>query len=237
VAKIIVYSGEPEQYFSFITSEAYLSLKRYMDFRELHGERISGESWVVRDQWQKISKTHGHRIGLAGLPKKLNSEGIRRLIYDAWKIKGVLTIHELNSLEKNHPFKSSHGFRKFFQTQCEMVMKSEDVEILMGHGASKRGLKANYYRPKENYLLEQYLKVSDLLTIDEENKLKTQVKELTKKNNEKDYMINVTLMEKDKEVENLKKQDKIKEDALVKLSDQVMLLMKDMQVMKNKDKL
>ena len=88
-AKIIVYAGEPEQYFSFITSEAYQSLKNYIDFRALHGEKVSGESWLIRDQWQKISKTHGHRIGLAGLPKRLNAEGIRRLIYDAWKIKGV----------------------------------------------------------------------------------------------------------------------------------------------------
>jgi hypothetical protein len=115
------------------------------------------------------------------------------------------------------------------------VIKSEDVEILMGHGSSKRGLKANYYRPKENYLLEQYLKVSDQLTINEENKLKKQVKELAKKNNEKEYMLNVAMMQKDKEVEDLKKQDKIKEEALVKLSDQVMILMKEMQSIKNND--
>lgn len=156
-AKIIVYAGEPEQYFSFITLEAYLTLKSYMDFRQLHGEKISGESWLIRDQWQKISKTHGHRIGLAGLPKRLNAEGIRRLIYDAWKIKGVISIHDIESEEKHHPFKSSHGFRKFFQTQCEMMIKSEDVEILMGHGSSKRGLKANYIT---NYLSEFNVKPS-----------------------------------------------------------------------------
>ncbi len=63
----------------------------------------------------------------------------------------------------------------------------------MGHGSSKRGLKDNYYRPKEEYLLEQYLKVVDLLTISEENKLKKEVKELEKKNKEKEYMINVAL--------------------------------------------
>jgi uncharacterized C2H2 Zn-finger protein len=40
-AKIIVYAGEPEQYFSFITSEAYKSLKNDMDFRELHGDKIA----------------------------------------------------------------------------------------------------------------------------------------------------------------------------------------------------
>jgi hypothetical protein len=38
-----------------------------------------------------------------------------------------------------------------------MVIKSEDVEILMGHGSSKRG-KANYYRPKEDTYLNNILK-------------------------------------------------------------------------------
>ena len=41
-AKIIVYAGEPEQYFSFITPEAYNSLKEWMDYRASYGERING---------------------------------------------------------------------------------------------------------------------------------------------------------------------------------------------------
>ena len=163
-AKLIVYYQEPEQYNTYISPEAYFSLKSYIDFRELHGEKISGESWLIRDQWQKMSKTHGHRIGQATMPKKLDAEGIRRLIYDAWRIQGVISVRTSDSEGKNH-FKSSHGFRKFFQTQCEMIIKSEDVEILMGHGSSSRGLKANYYRPKDEYLLQQYLKVVDLVTI------------------------------------------------------------------------
>ena len=202
-AKLIVYDGEHEQYFSFITNEAYHALKSYMDFRELHGEKITGESWLMRDQWQKIDKDHGHRIGLAGKPKKFDAEGIRRLIYDAWKVQGVITIHDSKSEEKHHPFKSSHGFRKFFETQCERVIKSEDVEIMMGHGASKRGLKANYYRPKEEYLLEQYLKASDLLTINDSQKLKKKVEELSEKNQEKDYLIKGKLLEKDEQINQL----------------------------------
>ena len=122
-----------------------------MDFRELHGEKISGESWLIRDQWQKISKTHGHRIGQATMPKKLDAEGIRRLIYDAWKIQGVISVHDSNSEEKIIHFKSSHGFRKFFQTQCEMIIKSRCGNS-NGTWFFKRGLKANYYRPKEEYL-------------------------------------------------------------------------------------
>ena len=81
-------------------------------------------------------------------------------------------------------------------------------------------------------LLEYDLKAVNLLTTSEENKLKTQVKELTKKNNEKEFVLNVAMMQKDKEVEDLRKQDKIKEEALIRLSDQVMLLMKDIQRIK-----
>ncbi len=202
-AKIVVYAGEPEQYFSFITPEAYQALKSYIGFRELHGEKISGESWLIRDQWQKINKTHGHRIGLAGKPKKLDAEGIRRLLYDSWKVQGVITNKNSDSEEKHHPFKSSHGFRKFFETHCEMVMKSEDAEILMGHGSSRRGLKANYYRPKENHLLDQYLKVVNSLTINEENKLKSKISALLDESQKNDNIINKKIDDKETQIKQL----------------------------------
>lgn len=218
-AKIIVYYGEPEQYFSYITPEAYYALKNYMDFREIHGEKIDGESWLMRDQWLKISKSHGHRIGQAGKPGKFDSEGIRRLIYDSWKVQGILTVHDSSSKEKHQPFKSSHGFRKFFETQCELVLKSVDVEILMGHGFSKRGLKANYYRPSENYLLEQYLMVVNLLTINEESKIKQQIKTLELKDKLSQDLINEKLKEKD--------------DAYSVLSDLVMKLTDKVQKLEN----
>jgi hypothetical protein len=34
-AKIIVYAGEPEEYFSFITPEAYFELEKWMKYRVL----------------------------------------------------------------------------------------------------------------------------------------------------------------------------------------------------------
>ncbi len=50
-AKVIVYAGETEQYYSFITPEAYNALKEWMDFRSSYGEKIIGESWIMRDMW------------------------------------------------------------------------------------------------------------------------------------------------------------------------------------------
>jgi len=229
-AKLEVYAGEDDEYFTFITPEAFTALKDYMEFRELHGEKIIGDSWLIRDTWQKIDKRHGHRIGLAKYPKKMDSEGIRRMIYDAWKVQGL--IQKLESENRNHDFKSSHGFRKFFQTHAMQVMYSSNVELLMGHSSSM-GLTKNYYKPTEKMLLDDYIKAVDLLTISNIRlRLEKQVKELSEKSKDSEYIIKAKLMEKDQQVQDLKKLDKSKEKSLAALSDKVMKLMIEVQQLK-----
>jgi hypothetical protein len=34
-----------------MTPEAYSSIKEWMDFRESHGEKITSDSWIMRDLW------------------------------------------------------------------------------------------------------------------------------------------------------------------------------------------
>ncbi|HET9807113.1 MAG TPA: hypothetical protein VFP49_09410, partial [Nitrososphaeraceae archaeon] len=55
-AKIIVYAGDDEEYFSFITPEAYLELEKWMQYRQDSGEEIHGNSWVMRKLWDKKKK-------------------------------------------------------------------------------------------------------------------------------------------------------------------------------------
>jgi len=170
-AKIIVYAGDEEEYFTFITSEAYSELEKWMTYRSGCGELINEKSWVMRHLW---NTKKGHMQCFVTAPKKLKSAGVKRLMEDALWTQGIRTKLELG--KKRHEFQADHGFRKWFKTRCELVgMKSINVEILMSHSI---GIGDCYYRASETELLNDYLKATEFLTINDKEKLKSVVKKL-----------------------------------------------------------
>jgi hypothetical protein len=182
-AKITVYDGEPEQYFSFVTPEAYNALIEWMDFRANQGEKITAESWLMRDLWNTghilvNSKNSNLKKGTSGnvsMPKKAGADSIRMIFTRAWRIQNIRSYTlDMNS-KRRHEFKTTHSFRKFFETRALEKMKLLNVKILMGHDT---GLEKSYYRPTEKELLQDYLNVVDLLTINDENRLKRRIEKL-----------------------------------------------------------
>ena len=166
-AKLLVYAGYDEQYFTFISPEAFHELKKWMELRENTGEKITGDSWMMRDLWN----SENYSRGLITVPKKLSSLGVKRLIERALKGQGIRKKLPLG--QKRHEFQADHGFRKFFKTHAEQNMKPINVETLMGHST---GISDSYYRPNENELLNDYLKAIPELVILPENRQKLGIK-------------------------------------------------------------
>jgi hypothetical protein len=229
-AKIIVYAGEHDEYYSFITPEAYNSLLDWIKFREEYGEKVTEESWLMRDIWQTTNVNYGAKWGLATCPKKLNSYAIKRILERGLWCQGLRKT--LENGEKRHEYKAAHGFRKFYKTRTEQVMRPLNVEITLGHDI---GLSGSYYKPTEKEVLEDYLKAVDLLTINNNQKvLEKQITELKENSKDNEYIIKAKLQEKDEQIQELKKNDKVKEDALASLSDQLLFLTERIQEIERK---
>lgn len=229
-AKTIVYAGEHDEYYSFITPEAYSSLLDWIKFREEYGEKVSQESWLMRDIWQTTNVKYGAKWGLATCPKKLNSYAIKRILERGLWSQGLRKI--LENGEKRHAYKAAHGFRKFYKTRTEQVMRPLNVEITLGHDI---GLSGSYYKPTEKEVLEDYLKAVNLLTINSTEKiLEKEIIELKENSKDNEYIIKLKLQERDEQIQELKKNDKIKEDALTYLSDQLLFLTERIQEIERK---
>jgi hypothetical protein len=161
-AKMLVYAGQNEgkkkQYMSRISAQAYYALVEWMDYRKKHGEQISGERWIMRDLWQTTNVKYGANLGLATYPKQLKLNGIKSLLHRALWQQGIRV-----STAKRHPFKMTHGYRKFAMSHAEQGgMKSINVKVLMGHSI---GVEDSYYRPQEQDISEDYKKAIPSLTV------------------------------------------------------------------------
>jgi hypothetical protein len=201
-AKILVYSGEDEEYFSFISKSAYYALKDWMDFRAKSGEQIDEKSWLMRDLWD--TSTPQVR-GLITTPKKLKSSGIKRLIERALIAQGLRK--RLEDGSKRHPYQAVHSLRKWFKTRCELGgMKPINIEKLLSHSI---GISNSYYRPTENELLEDYLRAADFLSIDKEHRLQKQLNEYKQKSQQDSYIIKGKLQERDELIHRIQNQHEI----------------------------
>jgi hypothetical protein len=99
---------------------------------------------------------------------------------DNEKIVTSMTAHAIR--QDYNRLLHSIGIRKYFKIKAEKLI---NVEILMGHSV---GISDSYYKPTENQLLQDYLRVVDALTISEEKQLRHEVEKLKVANAEIDFM-------------------------------------------------
>lgn len=189
--QINVYSGSREEYYCFCSIECALAIDSYLGYRDRFSERLTSESPLIRNQFDPNDSFQ------VRYPRRLSYRTIANLL-DALLIKsGVHTV--AHSTEGSGPLHGrerksvsrSHGFRKFVITN--MIRAKLDFtsrEMLVGHDTK---LDRSYYRPEANELLEEYLKVIDLITISQENRLKLENLKIKQRNEslerEKDEVI------------------------------------------------
>jgi hypothetical protein len=229
-AKIIVYAGNDEEYFSFITPEAYCELEGWMTYREEAGEKIDGNSWLMRQLWN-TKEGHYHH-GTIKEAAKLKPSGVKRLIEDALWTQGIRKKADLR--RNRYEFQADHGLRKWFKTRCEIArMKSINIEKLMGHSI---GISDSYYRATESEFLEDYLKAVPMLTISAEIRLQRDMAEMVEQSKRNITNIQFQLHEKEKAIAMLMERDSLNADAISSFSDKIQEMIAKIQELEAKNK-
>lgn len=191
IYKIIVYEGYDEQYYTYCTPEARVIVDQYLDYRRRYGEDVDANSPLIREQFDrsdlleiKHPKRMTTRMIINSLTKTLVDAGVRPKVtlIAGQKAGGI-----------RHEIKLAHGFRKYFDTQMSLAGVSEIwTQILEGHNI---GLKGAYLRPSETDLLEGsdhmrgYVAAVDLLTINEEYRLKRELLQKKSELQQKDQLL------------------------------------------------
>ena len=157
-SKFTIYEGTKEEYITFCTPECEESIDKYLDMRSRYGEKLTDKSYLIREQFD---------LRNPGKPKPFQRRTIQWKIYQLCSTTGI---------DKKN-ISVIHGFRKFFTTQLVNSKVNPEIrEMLLGH---KIGLAGVYYKPTQEEIYQEYMKAINNLTINEENRLKEKVKELT----------------------------------------------------------
>jgi integrase len=178
--KITAYENENEEYVTICTPECRNPIDSYLEYRKRQGERLKDDGPLIREEFDITDELH------VANPRPMSVETLRGLIKRLGAMSGVIEkkaqIKDENKKTERRPVMGTHGFRKFFETTAiKSGMTPLYVWMLMGQ---KSGLESAYFKPTIDELLEGndkmigYASLIDILTINEENRLRQKVKQL-----------------------------------------------------------
>jgi integrase len=163
IGLVSIYPESKEhRYNALMTPECMASINEYIEYRGKQHEKITEESYIIRDKFATFSKKTNR-------PNPLTEHTINKQMKFLLKKAGL-------PFEQLQP---DHSFRKFFNT-C--LMNSNVAysfkELLMGHSVK---LDDVYYdkdsETSRQKIIVEYMKAVDALTINEEYRLKKKIME------------------------------------------------------------
>jgi integrase len=167
--KIQVYArSKKDRYYTFCTPECAAAVNSYLAYRKRFGDPLKKTAPLIREQFNISDPVRAPR------PRFISHHVIVYIILQVLQRSGLKTEEVMRS----------HGLRKFYVSQCIKAKVDFNArEYLVGHKNS-RGLDVHYDRTSEEDRLSEYLKAIDLLTINEEYRLKKQMEHLQTKHSE-----------------------------------------------------
>jgi integrase len=202
IYEIIVYEGEGEQYHTYTTPEARLKLDAYLAYREQYGETLTPDSFVFRKDWNlrnrkaaAIATPITEKTITAALDQLANKSGVRKKQHVGHRKDSNAAVVGRKAGRVRYQQKLIHGLRKFFESALLDVGFPENwLDMLEGH--KLKGLRENYYRPKDNTVLlgtttadgkvhlPGFLDLMGELTLDDSERLQLKVVKLEQKEKE-----------------------------------------------------
>ena len=187
-ARLRVYRDTPDVYSTFISTEAFAALRTYLDARARIGERLNGDSPLIRNDWgwDVVWRATQNRFSQVKYDperaKLVDAKSIQNSIGEMWLRSGVRSRNH----RKRQEFQQVHGFRKYFETECLRVVGTPIEYDAMANRVLEadiyalKGKKANYNKPAK-YLKLVYLALMPRLLVGEGWQLKVQAEDSEKK--------------------------------------------------------
>jgi integrase len=182
-AKVTAYDTKGRKYYAtFINPEAWRDIEECRKYRERYGEKITGDSPLIRDKFDKR--------GIVGPGKAIDTDTIRHIMEDLIYRAGL---RKRGEHKVRHEWQATHAFRKFFRTRAFQAVNIQAVKLLMGHSL---GTDDSYVKP-EHELLAEYLKIVPLVTITQEVQQHKQLAKIDELEKHKEEMLDrITELEK-----------------------------------------
>jgi integrase len=199
--KFTVYADDLNwRYVTFCTPECAFLIKLYLSHRQKYGnEELTEKSPLLV---QKINASNFIKTG--AMNSNLIQQTMTRLQYRSTVTEKETADTPTQWGRIRKEFMRCHALRKKFNSICiENNVNHYVKEMLMGH-KKNLGLDINYFRPQQNQLLQEYLKVVDDLTVNDENRLKRENQELKQHDNYQQYVIDKKMKENDEEIANMR---------------------------------